>query len=152
MISKKQNPNLPTTPREIIKDHIEAYKAGAAMVHIHVRDENALSTDSPDLYKCIILELKGKCPDIIIDCCFAYPFADDKVEVCLDPLCKLGLPIETGVISGGTLNVIGGNIYVTREGYLKKAVKYLQVHNIRRVITLYIDRGYEAMGYGLRYR
>jgi 3-keto-5-aminohexanoate cleavage enzyme len=137
MISKQQNPNLPTTPQEIIRNHIKAYKAGASMVHIHVRDKDRLPTDSPELYKRIILELKNKVPDIIIDCCFAYPFADDNVEARMDPLCNLNLPIETGVISGGTLNVIGGSIYVNREEYLKKAAKYLQEHGIRPCITLY---------------
>jgi 3-keto-5-aminohexanoate cleavage enzyme len=137
MISKKQNPNLPTTPREIVRNHVGAYKAGASMVHIHVRDDNGLPTDNPELYKRVIYDLKDKCPDIIIDCCFAYPFTNDNVEARLEPLCKLGLPIETGVISGGTLNVIGGSIYVNREEYLKKAARYLQEHDIRPEITLY---------------
>jgi 3-keto-5-aminohexanoate cleavage enzyme len=137
MIAKEQNPYLPTTPKEIVENHVGAYKAGAAMVHVHVRDENGLPTGNPELYKRVILDLKDKCPDIIIDSCFAHPFDIDSVDARLEPLCKLNLPIETGVISGGTLNIIGQNVYVNREEYLIKAAKYLQECNIRPVITLY---------------
>jgi len=33
MIAKEQNPHLPITPEEIVKSHVGAYKAGAAMGH-----------------------------------------------------------------------------------------------------------------------
>ena len=115
MIAKEQNPHLPVTPEEIVKSHTEAYKAGASIVHVHVRDEKGLPIENPELYKRVILEIKEKCPDIIIDCCFAFPFSEDKVEARLEPICRLGLPIETGTISGGTLNIIGQANLVNRE-------------------------------------
>ncbi len=137
MIAKEQNPNLPTTPKEIVDNCVGAYKAGASMFHVHVRDERGLPTGDPELYKRVILDIKDKCPDLIIDCCFAHPFDIDSVEARLDPLCKLNLPIETGVISAGTLNVIGQSVYINREAYLVKATRYLLEHNIRPAITLY---------------
>ena len=145
MVSKEQNPNLPVTPEDIIKSHVEAYKAGAAMVHVHVRDKLGIPTADPELYKRVILEIKNKCPDIIIDCCFAFPFKDDSVEARLEPICKMGLPIETGTISGGTLNVIGKHIYVNREQYLKDAAKYLQDNKIKPTITMYNVKQIEDM-------
>ncbi len=137
MIAKEQNPHLPTTPKEIVENCVGAYKAGASMFHVHVRDERGLPTGNPELYKRVILEIKERCPDLIIDCCFAHPFDIDTVEARIEPLCKLNLPIETAVISGGTLNIIGKNVYINREDYLVKAVKYLQECKIRPVITLY---------------
>lgn len=35
---KSKNPTLPVTPKEIAKSALEAYSAGAAIAHIHVRD------------------------------------------------------------------------------------------------------------------
>jgi 3-keto-5-aminohexanoate cleavage enzyme len=145
MIAKEQNPNLPVTPKEIIKSHVQAYKAGASMVHVHVRDDGGIPTGDPELYKRVILEIKEKCPDVIVDCCFAFPFTEDTVEARLEPLCSLGLPIETGTISGATLNIIGQNIYVNREDYLKAAVKYLQKNKIRPTITMYNVKSIQDM-------
>ena len=36
--SPAQNPNQPVSPAEIAKAAIDANKAGAAIIHIHVRD------------------------------------------------------------------------------------------------------------------
>ena len=145
MIAKEQNPNLPVTPEDIIKNHVDAYKAGASMAHVHVRDKNGIPTADPELYKRVILEIKNRCPDIIIDCCFAFPFTEDKVEIRLEPICKMGLPIETGTISGATLNIIGQNIYINREDFLRAAAKYLQEHKIRPTITMYNVKSIEDM-------
>lgn len=61
--SKQDNPNLPVSPEEIARDIYECYLEGAAVAHIHVRDEKGapsmkteyfarvaerLSTDHPD--------------------------------------------------------------------------------------------------------
>ena len=67
MISKKQNPNLPCSAEEIAKYHIEAYNAGASIVHIHTRDENCFPSSDPDLYREIVGLIKSECPDVIID-------------------------------------------------------------------------------------
>ena len=37
--SKEANPNTPVTPQEIARDAVAVAKAGASMIHIHVRDE-----------------------------------------------------------------------------------------------------------------
>ena len=36
--TKKDNPNLPTQPAEIIESALACYEAGASAVHIHVRN------------------------------------------------------------------------------------------------------------------
>jgi ribose transport system ATP-binding protein len=38
--TKADNPSLPTTPQEIVAEAIAAHAAGAAVVHIHLRDED----------------------------------------------------------------------------------------------------------------
>jgi 3-keto-5-aminohexanoate cleavage enzyme len=136
-VAKAQNPYLPITHQEIVKNHVEAYKAGASVFHVHARDEKGHPTGDPQLHKRIILELKEKCPDAIIDCSFAYPFSEDSVEARLEPICKLDLPIELGTMSAGTMNIMGRWVYINREDYLKAAVKYLQERKIRPTITVY---------------
>jgi len=38
LTTRKQNPNLPQTPEEIARAAVDSWKAGASIVHLHVRD------------------------------------------------------------------------------------------------------------------
>ena len=38
---KTANPNIPLTPKEIAEDAIRVWKEGAAVVHLHMRDDMA---------------------------------------------------------------------------------------------------------------
>lgn len=42
--TKKQTPHVPITPEEIAADAVACAKAGASIIHIHVRDENGANT------------------------------------------------------------------------------------------------------------
>ena len=44
MHGKEANPNLPEQPDEQIEQTIEAWKAGASIVHIHARDKDGKPT------------------------------------------------------------------------------------------------------------
>ncbi len=142
-VAKEQNPNIPITPQEIVENHVKAYKAGAAVVHVHVRDEKGIPTFSLELFKRIILEIRERCPEVIVDCSLAYPQTDDRVEARLEPMFKLGLPFEMGTISAGTFNTRERNFYVNREAYLKEAVKFMQERKVKPVISVYNIRQIE---------
>jgi len=137
MISKKQNPNLPCSVEEIAKYHIEAYNAGASIVHIHTRDEDCLPSSDPALYRKIVGLIKSECPDVIIDFCFAHPLEEDTVEARIKPLCEMGLPVEIGTMSAGSMNISGTVVYINREAYIKASVKYLVEKGIKPAITIY---------------
>ena len=44
--TKEQNPNVPYTPEEIANQALDAWRAGAAIAHIHVRDPQTGAPDS----------------------------------------------------------------------------------------------------------
>ncbi len=48
--TKEQNPHVPVTPAEIAQDAVVCAKAGAAIIHIHVRDENEKNTMITDVF------------------------------------------------------------------------------------------------------
>lgn len=66
---KEVNPNLPETLEEQVQACVEAYEAGASMVHIHRRSpENPCQvTMKPEEYIEINRLVREKCPDIIIN-------------------------------------------------------------------------------------
>jgi uncharacterized protein (DUF849 family) len=43
--TSKQTPAMPRTPEEIAQSAREAYEAGAAVIHIHLRDNDDFTTD-----------------------------------------------------------------------------------------------------------
>lgn len=53
-VMKKDNPNLPVTPGELADAALEAEKAGASIIHLHVRDEEGQPTQEKEVYKEVI--------------------------------------------------------------------------------------------------
>ena len=63
--TKQLNPNTPITPDEIAEDIYQCYQEGAAIAHIHARDENGEPTGNIEIFREIMQRVKQKC-DIII--------------------------------------------------------------------------------------
>lgn len=61
---KWANPNLPITAEEQAHDAFECYKAGASIVHIHVRGEDGQNTPDLKYYNKTIKLIGEKCPII----------------------------------------------------------------------------------------
>lgn len=66
--TRAQNPNLPITPTEIARDCLAAANAGAAIVHIHVRDpETELPSMETALYAEVVARIRDKNTDVIVN-------------------------------------------------------------------------------------
>lgn len=62
---KVDNPHLPTQPAEIAEAVVRAYKAGAAVAHIHVRDRNDVPTADLAIAKETMDRIAERCPILI---------------------------------------------------------------------------------------
>ncbi|MCD6358351.1 MAG: 3-keto-5-aminohexanoate cleavage protein [Dehalococcoidia bacterium] len=59
-------PYLPITPKQIADDAVKAHEAGAAIVHIHVRNpETGQPSSSLDLFHEVLTDIKSRC-DVVI--------------------------------------------------------------------------------------
>lgn len=66
---KEANPALPITPEEIAEDAYRCWKAGAAIVHLHMRDDNGLGTMDKGIFKKTVDLIRGRTDcDVIINC------------------------------------------------------------------------------------
>lgn len=63
---KIQNPNLPEQPDEIAQSAYDCWRAGASIVHIHVRDKQGRATSDVEVYRDIHRRIRQKMCDIII--------------------------------------------------------------------------------------
>jgi len=64
--TKEAQPNLPVTPQELADSAYECYKAGASIVHLHVREDDGTPTQDPAIFKKAIELIREKC-DILIE-------------------------------------------------------------------------------------
>jgi 3-keto-5-aminohexanoate cleavage enzyme len=64
--TRKDSPHVPLSPEEIIGDAVRSVRAGASIVHLHVRDENGEPTYRKELYERVILGIREHCPEVIL--------------------------------------------------------------------------------------
>jgi uncharacterized protein (DUF849 family) len=78
-----KHPNYPITPRQIAESAIEATKAGAAIVHIHVREpETGAAAGDVALYREVVERIRDSGSDVVINLTTGFggrfaPGADD---------------------------------------------------------------------------
>ena len=65
-VTKEQNPAVPYTVEEIVREAKSAVDAGAAIVHLHVREDDGTPTQSKARFKECIDAIFEVCPDVII--------------------------------------------------------------------------------------
>lgn len=144
--TKEDNPNLPITPQEIAEDVYECWKAGAAIAHIHVRnDDGTPSTDFAKYKETIDLIRAKKDCDICINITSSgsVGFGDEER---IYPLQQL-LP-EMASYDAGTMNWQHRTIFENHPRFLEKLGLALQESNIKPEIEIF-DGGmvYNALYY-----
>ena len=65
-VTKDQNPNVPYTVEEIVREAKSAYDAGAAVVHVHVREDDGTPTQSRERFRVCMDAIKAAIPDVIL--------------------------------------------------------------------------------------
>jgi uncharacterized protein (DUF849 family) len=63
---KAQTPAVPVTPHEQIESTHQAYEAGAALVHIHVRNKDESPSSDPELFAQVQEGVRKYCPGMIV--------------------------------------------------------------------------------------
>jgi uncharacterized protein (DUF849 family) len=65
LTTRADHPQLPLTPIEIGTEVAQAHAAGAAVAHIHARDEQGRPTADPAVYRAIADEIRSRCEIVI---------------------------------------------------------------------------------------
>jgi uncharacterized protein (DUF849 family) len=128
-----RNPAVPVTPAQIAQSAIDAAKAGAAIVHIHVRNpETTRPSMNPAHYREVVERIRGSGSDVIINLTtgpgarFA-PGADDPLKPGPGTTMKsaaervqhiVELKPEICSLDMGSMNM-GPYVFVNTPGYLE---------------------------------
>ncbi len=66
-VTKDMNPNVPEQPDEIARAARECHDAGAAIVHVHARDEQGRPCGTREKFAEILAAVRAECPEIIVN-------------------------------------------------------------------------------------
>lgn len=67
LTTRKQSSAIPYTPEEIAEEARRSVDAGAAIVHIHARQDNGMPAYDVETYARIDTAVRARCPDVIIN-------------------------------------------------------------------------------------
>ncbi len=107
LTTKEQNPSIPYTPEEIVSETVESWKAGASVVHLHVREPaSGKPVQDVELFKKTIGLIRDKCDIVINASTGGGPGMSFSERLGIIPaLCSEGkLKPEMASLNGGSLN------------------------------------------------
>ena len=64
--TKNDSPAVPITVPEQVESTHAAYEAGAALVHVHVRNDDGSTTSDPEKFGRFLAGIRKHCPDMIV--------------------------------------------------------------------------------------
>ncbi|MGL5054890.1 MAG: 3-keto-5-aminohexanoate cleavage protein [Fusobacteriaceae bacterium] len=115
-VTKEHNPAVPYTVEEIAREAESAYKAGASIIHLHVRNDDGKPTQDRERYRACIEAIKAKCPDVIIQ-----PSTGGAVGMTAEQrLQPTELHPEMATLDCGTLNFGGDEVFENTENMIKE--------------------------------
>ncbi|MCF6461182.1 3-keto-5-aminohexanoate cleavage protein [Clostridium sp. Cult3] len=143
-VTKENNPNVPYTVEEIGREAESAYKAGASIIHLHVREDDGTPTQDKERFRLCIEEIKRRCPDVIIQ-----PSTGGAVGMSDEErLQPVELLPEMATLDCGTLNFGGDEIFVNTENTIKNFGKVMIEKNVKPEIEVF-DKG--MIDYAIRF-
>jgi 3-keto-5-aminohexanoate cleavage enzyme len=124
--TKAQNPALPTTEEEIVASALACRTAGAAIVHIHVRDPDGRVTCDPGRYARVRSLMESAGSDVIINMSTGggaglVTDAQRMEPVTLSP--------EIASFDCGSLN-FGDGVFVNSPTFLRELAALMRAHNV----------------------
>ncbi|GAA3750305.1 3-keto-5-aminohexanoate cleavage protein [Streptomyces tremellae] len=149
----RKSPHVPVTPEQIARNAVEAAAAGAAVVHIHVRDpETGDPARDPKLYREVVERIKETGTDVVIN--LTAGMGGDLVIDPDDPLTHLpGTDLVSGLerlphvedllpdictLDCGSLNFgDGSNLYVSTPDMLRAGARRIQELGVRPELEIF---------------
>ena len=125
-VTKEQNPAVPYTVEEIVREAKSAVDAGAAIVHLHVREDDGTPTQSKARFKECMDAIYKVCPDVII-----IPSTGGAVGMSAEErLQPTELMPEMATLDCGTCN-FGDDIFENTMPMMRAFGKRMMENNIK---------------------
>ena len=133
-ITRETTPYIPITPEEIIQSAVACRKAGASVVHIHVRDpDTGLGTQNPKLFRQVVDALREKTDLILCLTTSGIPGRNLPIEERLAPL---ELKPELASFDAGSIN-LGGSVFINTPEFLENAAKKMRDLGVKPELEIF---------------
>ena len=143
-VTKENNPAVPYTVEEIVREAESAYKAGASIIHLHVRYDDGTPTQDKARFKECMDAIREKCPDAIIQ-----PSTGGAVGMTdLERLQPTELGPEMATLDCGTCNFGGDEVFTNTDNTIKNFGKIMIERGVKPEIEVF-DKG--MVDYAIRY-
>jgi 3-keto-5-aminohexanoate cleavage enzyme len=110
-VTKEHNSYVPYTIEETATEAFKAYKAGASVIHLHVRNDDGTPTQNVNRFEEAIEAIREKCPDVIIQ-----PSTGGAVGMSNDErLQPTLLNPEMCTLDCGSVNFGGDEVFINTE-------------------------------------
>ncbi|MEW6056040.1 MAG: 3-keto-5-aminohexanoate cleavage protein [Bdellovibrionota bacterium] len=139
--TKEQNPALPTTPDEQAEAAHECWKAGASIIHLHVRDDQGKASQSVDRFKESIEKIRKKCPVIV-----QISTGGAVGESIENRAAPLGLRPEMASLNTGSIN-FGDEVFLNLPKDVEGLALKMKQYKVRPEIEVY---DYGMLEYSLK--
>ncbi|MFA4965214.1 MAG: 3-keto-5-aminohexanoate cleavage protein [Thermoleophilia bacterium] len=127
-ISKEQTPHIPVTPGEITRSGVEAWRAGASVVHVHVRDvATGLGTQDVAVFREVVDHLRAETDAIL---CLTTSGIPGRNLSTGERLAPLALRPEMASFDAGSINTEAG-VFVNDAAFLDAAVAAAREHGVK---------------------
>ncbi len=137
-VTKEQNPNVPYTVEEIVREAKSAYDAGAALIHLHVRWDDGTPTQDTARFQECIDAIRKECPDVIIQ-----PSTGGAVGMTdLERLASTEVvpTPEMATLDCGTCNFGGDEVFTNTDTTIENFAKILKERGIKPELEVF-DKG-----------
>jgi len=133
-ITRDLTPYIPYTPEEITQSSIECWNAGAAIVHIHVRDlKTGLGTQDLELFRQVAEPLREK-TDLVL-CLTTSGIAGRNLPV-EARLVSLGLKPGLASFDAGSIN-LGSGVFSNPPEFLDAAAQMMKEKGVKPEIEIF---------------
>lgn len=131
--TKEHNPNVPLTPQEIANDVYACWQAGAAVAHLHMRDDQGKGTMSKEKFIETVNLIKSKC-DIVLNLTTSGDLnATDETR--MEHL--VAIKPELASFDAGTMNWGHSTVFMNTPPFLEKLGKTMQENNVKPEIEIF---------------
>jgi 3-keto-5-aminohexanoate cleavage enzyme len=110
-VKKEHNEAVPYTVEELVEAAYQAYLAGAAIIHLHAREDDGTPTQDKERYRLIYKAIKQKCPDLIIQVSTGGAVGmsrEERADV-------LNIFPEMATLDCGSVNFGGDEVFINTE-------------------------------------
>ena len=128
--TKHDNPAVPITISEQIESTQEAYEAGSALVHIHVRNDDETPSSDPEKFQKVQEGIKKYCSDMIIQFSTGGRGRDQNERSAM-----LYLRPDMASLATGSVN-FPKNIYENPPNFVDKLAKQMLNYNVKPEIEV----------------